>query len=174
MSCSGQRFGLNGKLTNAILNLLLVIATLGKSKAIRTPGEKREFEDREDSPDLTYEDAFRFRAIVARGNYLAQDRTDVQYAVKELSRRMSTPKGYDWASAKRLGRYLANKTRSALHFGYQEWQTGVTVGSDTDFAGCRDERKSTSGGVIMFGGHCLKSWSLTHKVAALSFGETEY
>ena len=110
---------------------------------------------------------------MARGNYLAQDRTDVQYAVKELSRRMSAPQGCDWTSTKRLGRYLANKSRSALHFGYQEWHTGVTVWSDTDFAGCRDERKSTSGGVIMFGGHCLKSWSLTQKVIALSSGEAE-
>ena len=76
-----------------------------RSKAVVTPGEKREFEDRESSPDLTYEEAHRFRAIVARGNYLAQDRSDVQFAVKELPRRMSAPKECDWMSAKRLGRY---------------------------------------------------------------------
>jgi len=45
-----------------------------KSKAVVTPGEKREFEARENSPDLTYEEAHRFRAIVARGDYLSQDR----------------------------------------------------------------------------------------------------
>ena len=73
-----------------------------RSKAVVTPGEKREFDDRESSPDLTYEEAHRFRAIVARGNYLAQDRSDVQFAVKELSRRMSASKECDWASAKRL------------------------------------------------------------------------
>ena len=94
--------------------------------------------------------------------------------MKELSRRMSTPKECDWVSAKRLGRYLIDKTRSVLHFGDQEYQTGVTVWSDTDFAGCRNERKSTSGGVIMFGGHCLKSWSLTQKVIASSSGEAQY
>ena len=139
-----------------------------------TPGEKREFEDRESSNDLTHEEAFRFRAIVARGNYLAQDRTDVQYAVKELSRRMPTPKECDWVSAKRLGRYLIGRTRSVLHFGYQDNQSEVVVWSDTDFAGCRNERKSTSGGVVMLGSHCLKSWSLTQKVIALSSGEAEY
>ena len=48
-----------------------------QSNAVSTPGEKREFEDRESSNDLTHEEAFRFRAIVARGNYLAQDRTGV-------------------------------------------------------------------------------------------------
>ena len=80
-----------------------------KSKAVVTPGEKREFEDRESSPDLTYEEAHRSRAIVAMGNYICQDRSDVQLAVKELSRRMSAPKERDWTPAKRLGRYLLNK-----------------------------------------------------------------
>ena len=79
--------------------------------------EKREFGDQEGSNDLTPEEAFRVRAIVARGNYFAQDRTDVQYAVKELSRRMSTPKECDWVSAKRLGRYLIGRIRSALQLG---------------------------------------------------------
>ena len=87
---------------------------------------------------------------------------------------MSTPKECDWISAKRLGRYLIGKTRSVLHFEYQYNQSEVVVWSDTDFAGCRNERKSTRGGVIMFGGHCLKSWSLTQKVIALSSGQAEY
>ena len=98
----------------------------------------------------------------------------MQFAVKELSRRMSTPKECDWVSAKRFGRYLIRKTRSVLHFGYQDHQAEVAVWNDTDFAGCRNERKSTSGDVIMFGSHCLKSWSLTQKVIALSSGEAEY
>ena len=46
--------------------------------------------------------------------------------------------------------------------------------SDADFAGCRNERKSTSGAVILLGSHSLKSWSLTQKVIALSSGEAEY
>ena len=32
-----------------------------------------------------------YRAITARANYIAQDRSDIQYAVKELCRRMSAP-----------------------------------------------------------------------------------
>ena len=87
---------------------------------------------------------------------------------------MSTHKECDRVSAKRLGRYLIGKTRSVLHFEYQDHQAEVVVWSDTDFAGCRNERKSTSGGVIMFGSHCLKSWSLTQKLIALSSGEAEY
>ena len=36
------------------------------------------------------------------------------------------------------------------------------------------ERKSTSGGVIRLGDHCIKMWSSTQKSVALSSGEAEY
>ena len=45
--------------------------------------------------------------------------------------------------------------------------------SDSDWAGCRRTAKSTSGGVIIRGGHCLKSWSSTQKNITLSSGEAE-
>ena len=45
-----------------------------------------------------------FRAVAARGNYLGQDRMDMQFAAKEISRFMSNPEEQDWRSAKRLAR----------------------------------------------------------------------
>ena len=45
---------------------------------------------------LSPEDATEFRALTARANYLAIDRVDVGYAVKELTRRMSSPSKRDW------------------------------------------------------------------------------
>ena len=75
-------FGLDWEADQRHSELITRHCNLGdKPKAVSTPGGKRDFEDREGSPDLTHEEAFRFRAIVAIGNYLAQDRTDVQYAV---------------------------------------------------------------------------------------------
>ena len=53
-----------------------------------------------------------YRAIVARGIYLSQDRSDIQYAVKELSRSMSAPRSSDWERLKRLGRYLLDKGKA--------------------------------------------------------------
>ena len=44
------------------------------------------------------------RAVAARGNYLGQDRMDMQFAAKEISRFMSKPEEKDWKSAKRLAR----------------------------------------------------------------------
>ena len=45
---------------------------------------------------------------------------------------------------------------------------------DTDYAGCRKTRKSTSGGVALIGTHLIKSWSTTQAVIALSSGEAEF
>ena len=45
---------------------------------------------------------------------------------------------------------------------------------DTDFAGCRRTRKSTSGGILRLGEHNLKGWSTTQDIIALSSGEAEY
>ena len=45
-----------------------------------------------------------FRAVAARGNYLGQDRMDMQFAAKDISIFMSKPEEQDWRSAKRLAR----------------------------------------------------------------------
>ena len=49
----------------------------------------------------------------------------------------------------------------------------VEVTVDTDFAGCPTTRKSTSGGIVKFGEHCIKAWSSNQAVIALSSGEAE-
>jgi hypothetical protein len=69
--------------------------------------EGREYED--DDEELESGQQTQYRAIVARALYLCQDRSDIQYATKELSRRMSNPKVKDLRNLKRLGRYLIGR-----------------------------------------------------------------
>ena len=45
---------------------------------------------------------------------------------------------------------------------------------DSDWAGCRRSRKSTSGGILHFGGVAVRGWSSNQNVIALSSGEAEY
>ena len=116
----------------------------------------------------------RFRAVAARGNYLGQDRMDMQFAAKEISRFMSKPEEQDWRSAKRLARYLKDNKRMVIEYKFQELPEKIVMWSDSDFAGCRRTRRSTSAGVAMFGGHCLKTYSSTQPLIALSVGEAEY
>ena len=49
----------------------------------------------------------------------------------------------------------------------------LKVYADVDWAGCRDIRKSTTGGCAMLGEHTLKGWSKTQALVALSSGESE-
>ena len=125
-------------------------------------------EDEEKELDVLLEshDATMYRAIVARGIYLAQDRSDIAFAVKELSRRMSSPDTRDWQSLKRLGRYLLKRERAVVHFCYQSYPEHWSVWVDSDWAGCHRTRKSTSGSIIMSGSHAVKSWSTTQQVIA--------
>ena len=51
--------------------------------------------------------------------------------------------------------------------------TSLDVYTDSDWAGCRKTRKSTSGGAVMLGGHCLKTWSKTQAIIAKSSAEAE-
>ncbi len=87
---------------------------------------------------------------------------------------MSAPELSDWKRVKRMARYLEGNGRCVHVFKNQKMPEKVVVWLDSDFAGCRRTRKSTSGGVIMFGSHCLKTYSLTQETRALSVGEAEY
>ena len=94
-------------------------ASAKDSKGVSTPGCKREWDPSEEN-ELDPRDATIYRALVARGNYLSQDRSDIQFAVKELCRGMSNPTEGVWSALKRLGRYFVDKSRVIVKFKYQE------------------------------------------------------
>ena len=102
-----------------------------------------------------------YRALTARGIYLNQDRYDISFAVKELSRKMPNPDGEDWERLKRLGRYLLGRPRMVQSFDYQSNYSNLHTSTDSDHAGCLKTRKSTSGGVVNLGKHVIKHWSST-------------
>ena len=106
-------------------------------------------------------------------NYVAPDRSDIQWAVKEVLRHSSEPTEADEIRIKRICRYLKGVPRAVLKFEWQETPEELTVLVDSDFAGCTKTRKSCSGGAIMWGGHCIKTWAKTLSVLALSSGEAE-
>ena len=56
---------------------------------------------------------------------------------------------------------------------WQGRQQGIDGFTDSDWAGCPKSLRSTSGGALMIGGHCVKSWSSTQKCVTLSSGEAE-
>ena len=130
-------------------------------------------EEEAESKELTGSEATRFRAVAARANYLAADRPDMQYAVKEVCRRMARPVAGDWQKLSRLGRYLRSAPRCVLEYRWQVEGEAAVGYSDSDWAGDRKTGKSTSGGIIMMGSHLIKSWSRTQDSITLSSAEAE-
>ena len=55
---------------------------------------------------LSEDRATKFRSAVGSAIYLSADRRDIQFATKELARRMSAPRECDWNAARVLGSYL--------------------------------------------------------------------
>ena len=75
---------------------------------------------------------------------------------------------------KRAGRYLRSPMRLAQCYEWAEDHNSKLVGfADSDWAGDRRDMKSTSGGVILWGRHCMKAWSTSQSTVALSSGEAE-
>ena len=130
---------------------------LGDDKGVGTPGVSGPDEDDndEDTP-LVGEDVTRFRGVIARCNYLGTDRPDCLFAIKEGCREMSSPTTGSLRRLKRIGRYLKKYPRLVWKYGMQSEQFEVTVRTDADWAGCHRSRKSTSGGTISLGEHCIK------------------
>ena len=152
----------------------IIIEQMGlkNSAPTSTPGTKERGNER-DEEELTAEEATAFRGMAARSNFMAMDRADVQYTAKEICRRMAKPRKCDWAKLKRLARYLHGAPRKVQRFDWQQEPATIRAMVDTDYAGCLESRRSTSGGALLHGHHCLRTWSSTQKVVALSSGEAE-
>ncbi len=139
----------------------------------KDPLKMQSISEDESSPLLNAQDASMYRALAARANYLAQDRADIQFAVKEIARRMATPRVDDWLLMKRLARYLIGAPRGVLRYWWQSSPGVVDAYVDADWAGCKTTSRSTSGGAIKHGWHCIKTWSSTQATIASSSGESE-
>ena len=122
---------------------------------------------------LSEDQKTQFRALAARANYLALDRPDISFAAKELCRQFAQPNANSLKHLKRMVRYLVHNPRLVYVFQYAPEVSEVEVFVDTDFAGCRRTRRSTSGGLIRMAGHTLRHWSVTQPTISLSSGEAE-
>ena len=117
--------------------------------------------------------AAQYRRWVAVLNYLAQDRLDLSYAVKEAARSMATPHTDDGVRLKRILRYLQGAPRASYVFKLHPQVTELVGQVDSDWAGCTRTRRSTSCRIIYKGLRCLAHWSRTQATIALSSGEAE-
>ena len=90
------------------------------SKSLSTPGvDGADEDDTEEDRPLSDADASKFRGVIARINYLAADRPDLQYATKEVCREMASPTSGSLRRLLRIGRYLVGQPRLIWKFALQ-------------------------------------------------------
>ena len=109
-----------------------------------------------------------FRAIAARANNMAIDVPNAQLPTKDVCRDKSKPSVAAYERVKRLARYLASFEEVWFEYVWQSGDEALSLRgfTDSDWAGCQKTRKSTSGGAIFLGKHCLRTWSSTQPVRA--------
>ena len=142
-----------------------------QGRAVETTGCKDEVGM--DGRELDREEARCYRANVARGNYMGLDRPDLQFAIKEAAKAMAKPTTDDVQKLKRVAKYVATYPNAVTLY---RWSCNGNVlhgYSDSDWAGDKKTRQSTSGGCLVLAGCILKSWSRTQRQRALSSGEAE-
>ncbi|WKA02171.1 hypothetical protein VitviT2T_020389 [Vitis vinifera] len=100
-------------------------------------------------------------------------RPDIAFAVGMLGRYQSNPGIDHWKAAKKVMRYLQGTKDYKLM--YRRTSNLEVVGySDSDFAGCVDSRKSTSGYIFILAGGAISWRSVKQTMTATSTMEAEF
>ena len=114
---------------------------------------KEEAKAYEDSALMSNSDASAFRGLAAMLICLLLDRADLQYAAKEVSKTMAAPREADWAKLKRVASYLVGALRLVQIFCWQVFPAELHTFMDSDWAGDKETKKSSSGGAITWCRH---------------------
>ena len=101
-------------------------------KSVATPGVK-EHPAGPGTP-LTASQTSSCCSLVMGINYLAQDRSDLQFSGEELAMSMSSPTTHDWQKLKRVGRYLVGVPRLELFYRFQKFVDVLNCYVDSDCA----------------------------------------
>jgi hypothetical protein len=120
-----------------------------------------------------------YRAAIGALTYAATGtRPDIAHAVNECSKFSSNPGPKHWIAVKRIMRYLVGTVDKGLCYSKRDNQNNETAVldayADADWAGDKDDRKSTSGYVIKLNGDSISWSSRKQRTIALSTAEAEY
>lgn len=114
-----------------------------------------------------------FRSLIGSLLYLTATRPDLMFSASLLSRFMQSPSQKHFGVAKRVLRYLKGTANYGIY--YTNVEDATLIGySDSDWAGCLDDYKSTSGYVFSFGSGAFTWNSRKQDIVAQSTAEAEY
>lgn len=119
-------------------------------------------------------DITEYRSIVGKTMYaMVSTRPDIAFTVGVLGRYSSNPKTHHRALAKQLLCYLKETKNAYLLFPFTNGKLDVETYSDADYAGA-DDRKSTSGTLVLLNGVAIIWISRKQSCVATSTTHAEY
>ena len=144
---------------------------MNDSKPLSTPMSTTAVMDADEEGEPV--DQKEYRSMIGSLLYLTATRPDIQFSVCLCARFQASPRTSHRQAVKRIFRYLQYSPDLGLWFSASS-TLSLSGYSDADFAGCRLDRKSTSG-TCQFLGSSLVSWSSRKQSSvAQSTTEAEY
>src|ERR1044072_2658948 len=137
-------------------------------KAANTPVEPVKRSEEESIPA----DKDRYQSLVGKLIYLTHTRPDIGFAVSLASRYMSNPTETHMKTVIRILQYLKGTPGRGLYF-RKNSNRGIEVYTDSDWAGCLSDRKSTTGYCTFVWGNLVTWRSKKQSVVARSSAEAE-
>lgn len=118
---------------------------------------------------------FPYRELVGGLLYLStRSRPDISQAVNEASKKLENPSRQDIVAIKKILKYLNGTRYKGIMYKKGEDMTNLDAYCDSDYAGCIETRRSTTGFIIMISGGPVSWCSKRQPIVSLSSTEAEY
>ena len=118
-------------------------------------------------------DATHYRSLVGKLLYLTATRPDIMFSTSLLSRFMNNPSYIHLGVAKRVLRYIQGTMELGIKF-WKNTEIKLIGFCDSDWGGCADDMKSTSGFAFSLGSGVFSWCSKKQQTVAQSSAEAEY
>jgi histone deacetylase 1/2 len=125
-----------------------------------------------DGTPLSADESTRYRSIVGGLQYLTMTRPDLSFSVNKVCQYLHAPRSSHWSAVKRILRYVQSTLSDGLLLRRPTRSPDLlSAFSDADWAGDADDRRSTGGHAVFYGGNLI-AWS-ARKQATVSRSSTE-
>ena len=120
-----------------------------------------------------FEDPERYRRLVGKLNYLTVTRSDIAYSVSVVSQYMASPTVDHWAAMEQILCYLKGAPRCGILYS-NHGHNILECFTDANWAGSKEDRRSTSGYCVFVGGNLVSWKSKKQSVVSQSSAEFVY
>ncbi|XP_059638660.1 uncharacterized mitochondrial protein AtMg00810-like [Cornus florida] len=120
-----------------------------------------------------FPDPSMYQRLVGRLIYLTNTRPDLTFAVSVISQFMHAPRSAHMDAVYHILRYLKSCLGLGLFYASGN-QSRLSCFTDADYAGCKTDKRSTSGFCTFYGNHLISWKSKKQVVVSRSSAEAEY